>query len=268
MSHFLCAVITDGTKSVGELVAPYREVDIDDACDESLEFHDDTERYYEDYESSTIRFSFDPKHEYAPILIPPWGIRPMMTDSGGEPHASICEAPSGWVTTDIPANVVFGTFELFMSVMHPETEVSEYDGFGYWENPNAHWDWYTEIGSPCWEDSAVDVMPVRLGDIRFDAAANIRKARTAWEMHKGDFYFDTFVLRGMSLEQYLETEGCLNFWACVTPDGEWHEVARMGPFGLADVSADCYHDWLVRFSERFIAPFDPDCVLHVLDCHA
>ena len=266
MSHFMCAVITDGTKTVEEMMAPYQENNMDTVPPEYLEFVDETETYHEEYESSTLRFSFDPSDEDSPILYPPWG-KPLLIEGHQPKSLDDYETPEGWETTDIPLCVVFTAFASFMACMHPDVEAGEYGSYGYWENPNARWDWYTELSSPSWFDDVIGSAPVKLRDIDFDAVRHVEIAKREWERDHDDPYFRMFFSRGMSREQYVDAAAHLSFWACITPDGKWHDVAKMGWFGMADVSADEYHDWCVRFSRRFIDPFDGNCVMHVVNCH-
>ena len=126
MSH-LCAVLTDGTSTVGELLAPYVRGD-----DAGLEYVDEDEGYREEYESSALPFTFDPGDESGPVLYPRWG-----------------EAvPDGWVAADIPASMVYDTFERYMGQLHPGVPVDEYGGHGRWENPDARIEGYVELTSP------------------------------------------------------------------------------------------------------------------------
>lgn len=127
MRRFLCAVMTDGTRTVEELMAPYVRGD-----EGHLEYVDEDEGYREEYESSTLPFAFDPVDESGPVLYPLWG---------KAPH-------DGWATADIPASMVYDTFERYMAQLHPGVPVDEYGGHGRWENPNARIEGYVELASP------------------------------------------------------------------------------------------------------------------------
>lgn len=155
-----------------------------------------------------------------------------------------------------------------------ECDVDERTGRrGYWQNPNAKWDWYDESGGRFRERAAelVGGNPVKVSEIEFDAEAHRRLAEETWDANVGEDgkpagWFAWNVVEGTTRDMYVEQMSHLSFRAVVTPDGEWHEVGEMGWWGISSESADEMHEWRIRFAERFIEPYQ-DCMLTVVDCH-
>ena len=265
MSHYRCAVITDGTKTVEELMAAYQENNLETVPQEYLEFYDETDEYKSDYEGGSLVFYRDPD---TLALYWQYDDRFKSDEVAGQRYV----IPGGYAKVEIPCNVVYPTFESYMGEFC-DKEPNEDGRYGYWENPNARWDWYTEYESPCWVDEMLGHTPTRLSGVRFDPDRMEAEARAFIRDNPADgdgrHSLERYLnMRGMTDEQYVESSRHLSFWACVTPDGEWHEVAKMGWFGMSeDVGGDAFYRWCVEFEERFIEPYAPDCVLHVLDCH-
>lgn len=60
------------------------------------------------------------------------------------------------------------------------------------------------------------------------------------------------------------------FWtrAVVTPDGEWHEVGRMGWFACSSEEPEEIIKWVNAYYSSFIAPaIQNNWVIHIVDCH-
>jgi len=126
MSHFTVAVFTNGNKTVDELLAPYQENNMDDCPKEYLEFNDETEEYLEQYENDGTDMVKNLDGE----LVYKWD-----------------------VPEDLRKDMVFvkhkekyNTFDEFMREYADYEKDEKTDKYGYWENPNAKWDWYQEGG--------------------------------------------------------------------------------------------------------------------------
>ena len=60
------------------------------------------------------------------------------------------------------------------------------------------------------------------------------------------------------------------FWtrAVITPDGEWHELGRMGWFGMSSEEPEDTLEWVEKYYERFIEPaIENGWTLNIIDCH-
>lgn len=152
-------------------------------------------------------------------------------------------------------------------------------------NPQSKWDWY-EIGGR-WHDflplkngnhanSArlcdIDFSPskedyekaIRFWDVYVDGApCDEEEAKTHWSLYNADYYRDTYGTR----EVYAEAMSNFATFAVVTPDGDWHEKAQMGWFGLSDATARDELEWPRHYFDRFIKGNDPDMFMTIVDCH-
>lgn len=151
---------------------------------------------------------------------------------------------------------------------------------GYWENPNARWDWYVIGGR--WggmlrlrDGSRADVAMVR--DVVLDvdrgayasALAEFRGFLNGEEVQ--DFELSCF-RREYVIDRYADAEAYARcsalFWthAVVTPDGEWHEVGKMGWWGVSSETGEQLRDWVDRFRERYLDPYQDHAIV-IVDCH-
>ena len=172
-----------------------------------------------------------------------------------------------------------------------DCEVDERTGRrGYWQNPNARWDWL-EIGGRfsgrlrarkgdygsrgCVAEGRYDIAEMR--DVSTARDQNeYRLARGEFNRHLAgeevgryelDCYKPEYVLsKFQDAEFYARWRADFWFRAVVTPDGEWHEVGRMLWWGISDEDGDQLRDWLDHFHERFVKPY-LDCTATVIDCH-
>lgn len=150
MSHFCVIVRIPGTVAAGEdldaaivaALAPYQENNMGDCPKQFLEFHDEEGEYREGYESGATDMVRCPDGS----LVHPWDERfrvPGTIGSGSGTH----RVPDGYELVDVPHKERFATFEAFVSDWHGRSERDpEKVRFGYWENPNKKWDWYSVGG--------------------------------------------------------------------------------------------------------------------------
>ena len=176
-----------------------------------------------------------------------------------------------------------------------ECEVDEETGRrGYWQNPNARWDWY-EVGGRfrgmLRASRGSRAVPERLGgrypEGRYDSArvgdcdfGPDEAARAAAEefwaqavegagdgapltLRPPEFY----LRRYGDAATFAELESAFSTWAVVTPDGEWHEQGEMGWWGLSSETDEEALGWLRGFRGRFLDTADPDWTATVVDCH-
>lgn len=301
MSHFAVAVISDGTKKVSELLAPYQENNEGTCPKEFLEFHNVEEEHREDYENGGTEYVLMPDGR----RLLPWDeefrVDGMRGRFGGNTH----EVPDHLEKKRIPYKETFATFDDFMRDWCGYEKDPETGAYGYWENPNKKWDWWMcggrwrgqvratrgdcapyPRGGICdevrWED-ATDYPPGRfdqakLGDMiweRDEEAA--KRADDQWRS-----WFDGEEVEGIEKahplasyhakqygdrETYMLCESTMWWCAVITPDGQWHEVGEMGWFGCSSESGEELVEWAKGFKERFIDPYPPEYQLTVVDCH-
>lgn len=131
MSHFCVAVITDGTKGVEEMLAPYQENSMGDVPREYLRFYDAAETERESYEGGSGEFV-----RYKDRL---YGIHDKEFDFD---HGMVKSLPH----VSIPFTTLYPTIEEYLRDWGGYEDVDPETGrYGYWENPNAKWDWWVEL---------------------------------------------------------------------------------------------------------------------------
>lgn len=159
------------------------------------------------------------------------------------------------------------------------------DKRGYWQNPNAKWDWFviggrfsqmlrTVPGSGL--AGAVDSAPLSAVDFA-PTEEEMSVASRFWDEYvegDGKAYEGTFILykpefykrRYESKEVFLSCRG-FNTFAVVTPDGEWHECGKMGWFGFSGETDEEAVAWERDFVKNFIEPADKSLIATIVDCH-
>lgn len=159
----------------------------------------------------------------------------------------------------------------------PETGKS-----GYWQNPNAKWDWYQvggRYGGTLRLKDGARADFARVGDCDFSPNEEIRAdAIDFWErviygkgapeekpftLYSKDFYVERFGTK----EKFAECQALFGTWAVVTPDGKWYEKGEMGWFACSDETHEEALAWDLGFKERFIDTADPDWFVTIVDCH-
>lgn len=287
MSHFTVAVFTDGTKTVEELLAPYQENNMGDCPEEYMEFNDVTEEYLKQYENdgSDMVKNFDGE------LVSKW---------------------------DVPENqrkeIIFvkhkeryNNFDTFIQEYAGYERDEETGKYGYWENPNAKWDWYQiggrwsgllklkneatsgERGEKSWcnkseiiPENMVDSAKIKDIDFSLDIK-EYNKATRFWELIiendepknseekdivKWNFYKPEYYSnRYENKEQYAKLTAEFGTYAVITPDGVWHSKGDMGWWGCSSESDEEAKNWNMSFKEKFIDVADPEWTLTVVDCH-
>lgn len=164
MSHFTVAVITKGMPygdAIEKALAPYQENNMGDCPKEFLEFHSMSAEYKDEYETGTTKRVRTKDGN----LLHPWdsslfvevteeeyekakaeGRRTSFTSI---PHkkwsAQVRFESIGAELVNLPWKEVYATFEEYLESWHDATKDEEVDDYGYWENPNAKWDWW-QIG--------------------------------------------------------------------------------------------------------------------------
>ncbi len=271
MSHFVVGVIRDlkTDQTVDELLEPYMENCAGTPDYKYMEFYDVEEKCRLNYETDTINMLRSPDDK----IVFSWSKEVPKTEAGDE-------VPEGWVKIKMPAKVMYPTFEDYIENFCGYEKDPVEDRYGYWQNPNAKWDWWVIGGR--WDGyfDGTNVINVRDYDTSIDIEVyNTRyKEWKEWEDGK-EFSFDENYDFAFYKPEYLKSlyknaETYARFkatpWmrAIVTPDGEWHEVGEMGWWGCSDETGDDMLDWVDHFAERFILPYsNGDYKITAVDCH-
>jgi len=202
-------------------------------------------------------------------------------------RVELIEAPK-----DIPLkNYYNNNFELFLKEWGGYEEKDTDTGkYGYWENPNAKWDWY-QVGGR-WSgllkikhrtvSNKVDSARINDIDFSLDIEKDNENIRF-WELvvdgdtpknseeenivkrnlYKPEYYSNRYE----SKEQYAQLSAEFGTYAVITPDGRWHSKGDMGWWGASSESDEEAKQWSESFKETFIDSADPEWTLTVVDCH-
>ena len=278
MSHFTVMVLSNGQKTVDELLAPY---------DESIR----VEPYINRTKAQMIE---DAKRGQKNILD---RIREAK-EKGTEYNVSSYDEKLLACKTD----------EEFYNYFYDEDEQYDEDGNELTTyNPKSKWDWYqvggrwegllkakkgvkahspsllssTSSGYTSPDDEHFDCALIKDLDFSVDPEEIERRERW-WEvaiegapLKKGEneedfrtFYRKEYFLnRYKDKKTYAEVSSTFSTFAVITPDGEWHEKGEMGWFGCSSETDDEALDWALHFKERFIDTMDPNTVVTIVDCH-
>lgn len=202
----------------------------------------------------------------------------------------------------------YNTFEEFMEEHYGyDSRDEKMNRYGYWENPNAHWDWYEiggrwsgllklkisatsgSYGSRSWTnqnqiipENRVDSAKIKDIDFSVDKKQYYKLIRF-WELKvegdapkneqekkllEYDFYKKEYYTdKYKNKEEYAAIESSFSTYAVITPDGEWHSKGEMGWFGCGTETDAEAKKWTKSFKEAFIDNADPELNLTIVDCH-
>jgi hypothetical protein len=139
MSHFSVLVTGNDIESA---LAPFQENNMGDCPKQYLAFHDVEEENRAKYDNESTTRIVMPDGR----LLLPWDDefrKPGMLGTGGGSH----EEPAHLERREVPFKETYPTFEQFMSDWcGHEYRDAETGRYGYWENPNWKWDWYSVGG--------------------------------------------------------------------------------------------------------------------------
>ena len=153
---------------------------------------------------------------------------------------------------------------------------------GYWQNPNARWDWY-EVGGRFRHSMPLKAggtaIEARVGEIDFGPITALHeRAVDFWERavegknaegERAPFCWppaSELRRRFRDSEDYASAHDHFVPWAVVV-DGEWYEQGEMGWFGLSDEPDEAEREWSLGFYDRFIKGLDPSKCATIVDCH-
>jgi hypothetical protein len=232
MSHFTVAVITNGQPSYADIekaLAPYQENNMGDCPKEFLAFRSLSAEYKDEYENGTterVRLADG-------TLVYPWSdcLYTEVTKDAYEKAKADGKLTRytgfkeekwfvkkdlekiGAVLVEIPWKEVYSTLEEYLEDYHDAKKDEETHDYGYWENPNAKWDWWQIGGRWCgklmvaadcnncgygelsWGCGNENPYTVEAGDYKKVDSARIKdlvfleerkaydKAKRFWEMH-------------------------------------------------------------------------------------
>lgn len=292
MSHFTVAVITPNLNSVEDLLAPFQENNMGNCPEEYLAFFDVEEEYQRSYESEST--------EYVQMedgrLVSPYDSGFYVTSF--ETMMTTLEAPTHLQRVQIPHREQYPTFDDYMMEYVGYTAKDEKTGkWGYWENPNAKWDWW-EVGGR-WSDmlllrSGEQASAAPIKDIFFieqehhegisveiegmsvpvaiapKLQISVAEASQEWDqvmagqgLYKPEYYIKRYVNKESFVREILS----ISTYAVLTPDGNWHASGEMGWFGTSSESPEEARKFSTSFYDTFIKNANAEHFLVIVDCH-
>lgn len=286
--HFAVAVICDRDKTIEELLAPYQENNMCNVDKKYLEFFDIEVDYRHEYESDIVRRVVMPDGR----LLSPHDEEFRVAGCVGFGQDSFV-VPTYLEIKDFRLTELYKTFDSYMQDFLEIERDPETGKYGYWDNPNAKWDWYVIGGrfrgqvraqhgliSPelgLWTYIKRDTKypsghfdSACLGDLIWnqdDSLAEEAELRYSEILSKASplnkiMRFDKF----NNVEEYVYCKSHMWFGSVVTPDGLWHELGFLGVPPHGAPAGECYK-WAKSFKERFVDPYPDDYTLSVVDCH-
>lgn len=162
---------------------------------------------------------------------------------------------------------------------------------GYWENPNAKWDWYQiggrwngmlvtngasgKRGNPsllCGRKYKPDEFDSALvSEIDFDAMKQRRLQEVEpyeicfeRKLYKPDYFIEMYPTE----DDYIADKINFSTYAVITPDGEWHAKGKMGWFGFGTETPESKREFLDNYRKDFLEPaIKNGWYLTIVDCH-
>ena len=151
MSHFTVAVITDGVPTneiIEKALAPFQENNMEDCPKEYLEFNSRREELLQEYERYTCTMY---RGEYGNLYRPdeerfkkeiPSIEKNNYKNYGFDGDKYYINDYTGYTKIEIPYKQIYATVEEYLKEYCKDEWNEEAQDYGYWENPNAKWDWW------------------------------------------------------------------------------------------------------------------------------
>ncbi len=137
MSHFTVLVIGNDPEAQ---LAPFQENNMGDCPKEHLEFNDVEEEYRKKYDTDLTDAFVDPDGS-AHCRYDSQFRNPSYNFLKDKPNTEyLC--PAGWTAKEVSVKEIYPTFEEYMDKYCDYKKDDVLGRYGYWENPNAKWDWY------------------------------------------------------------------------------------------------------------------------------
>lgn len=153
--HYTTLVIgAQGEDEVREALAPYMENCCGVPDKRFMEFYDIEDELREDYEKGVIDRVVMPDGRLLDPCDDEFSV-PWQDQNSSKPGIEIYvrAIPEGLETRKVSSKQVYKTFEDFATAQCGDGRDSTYNRYGFWQNPNAKWDWYVIGGrwSPCFQ---------------------------------------------------------------------------------------------------------------------
>ena len=160
----------------------------------------------------------------------------------------------------------------------------EKKAYGYWENPNAKWDYWSlceKDGFARFVDLDIPNGFCKVKDFRKELSrTEYASALRFWEtfvegkpLHDGekepfDYYSKEYYLRNFKgKEDYATFTATPHPYAFIDPQGKWHEPGRMLMFGFEESCQSAKEAFLREWESMLDAPENQNLYVAFVDCH-
>lgn len=282
MSHFATAVILKDINNLEKALAPFQENNMGDCPREYLQWHSITAEYKEKYESETTSMVKMPDGRLLSLYDKEFSVEGLI---GIE--ANKFKVPENSLIEEIPYKQLYSSFEEFMEECFGDEPDEEMKDYGYWENPNAKWDYWRlcELGSFArFQDERIAKGYCKVKDYPKDInQKEYNKALRIWEIvvegkpiltqHEKEYLKFGLLF---SKEFYLERYGTKENFATIsaTPhtfallyNGQWYEKGAMYWFGISDAEMKSEKAYLEKFQQIINDPANQELYIAIVDCH-
>lgn len=284
MSHFAVAVFchNDDGAELERLLAPYQENNMGDCPKEFLKFTSVEAEHRLRYETDTTSRVKTPDGR----LLWPWDETfrvPGEVGHGSNTH-KVPEG-EGYEKVEIKVAELYPTFEQYMEDYAGYTKDPETGEYGYWENPNAKWDWWQVGGRYSNWFKTKGGQFVNYGQIgELDLTLDQKKYQRAlrfWEINvegaplqpgesKDDFvnYYrpEYYLNQYGTKEEYATSQADVVPWAFVNFEGVWCEKGKMGWWAANDDTKDSRAAFREAFHKALQDAAPTDYIV-LVDCH-
>lgn len=298
MSHFNTGVICKELNDYEELLAPYQENNMGDCPKEYMQFTSTSKEEKEYYENGTTERFVTDDGKYLSTWDSCFEVRIDEEEykrlknkkkiecfgTGNKEYYKLDYSLLKGKVKKVTYKELYPTFEEYMKEIGDGNYDEEMNDYGYWENPNAKWDWY-EIGGR-WSNSILlkngnKADYAKLKDINFGIdEEEYEQNKRFWEiivenqpLKEGEekpfnlFNKNYYLERYEDKNDYATQESIHKPYALITPDGKWYEKGEMGLFGCDDSTKETRKSFEDNFNEIVNKDEYQDYYFVLVDCH-
>jgi len=249
MSHFTVLVI--GPDPEAQL-APYQENNMGDCPKEYLAFNDTEEEMLKQYQTETSKRVVMPDGRLLCTFDDCFKVPD--TRPGSFSFSTTFEIPPELEQREVPFTELYPTFEDFATDWHGSRERDpEMNRYGYWENPNAKWDWF-QMGGRWTGFYKLKEVVAQIGGVLGTPGLMTPEAEAghADQLMAGDVDFEGMRIDA-AVKAFQQYEDVAQAFGGEIPKIErlWKEVVADESLGGIDARRDFYHAQpaLVRLKE-------------------
>lgn len=290
MSHFAVAVIVRDIDDLESALAPYQENN-GNMPKEYLEFNSQREelkRHYETWTRTMYRGNdgvlYESQNKIFEKLITPEERNTVNNYHSTEDGKLYTFDYTGFKKVEIPYNIIWESFEEYLREYCQDEWNEEANDYGYWENPNAKWDYWNLCNiENFFARYRTEDMPLGYCKIKdYKKELNQKdydEALRFWEiivegqpLKEGEekpfnlYKVEYLKERYGTKENYATIQATPHCYAFVL-NGEWHEKGSMGWFGIGSDTKESELSYLHEWKAILNSPEYQDYYLAIVDCH-